>query len=161
MHRHAYVGRKLSRAAGPRTALVRGQITSLVLYEKIETTLAKAKTVAPQFERLITKAKAGTLADQRAVRAEIQGELAYQKLVREILPALGDRTSGYTRITKIANRRGDNAPMAVVSLLLTKKPALANGDSVASKAETAGKASVKTKATAKPKPKPKTKAAKS
>jgi len=164
MHRHTYTGRKLSRATGPRLALVRGQITSLVLYEQIETTLAKAKEIAPQFERLITRAKGGTLADARAVRAEIQGELAYQKLMRELLPALGDRKSGYTRVIKIGNRRGDNAPMAVVSVLVAKKPAKAKDNktaAVADKVEATKSAPVKAKAEAKTKTKPKAKAAKS
>lgn len=118
MHRHAYNGRKLSREMGPRKALVRGQIVSLVLYEKLETTLAKAKTVAPEFERLVTKAKRGSLADLRTIRAEIQTELAFQKLTRELAPAMTERSSGYTRIIKTASRRGDNAPMAVLSLIL-------------------------------------------
>lgn len=118
MHRHAYNGRKLSREAGPRKALVRGQIVSLILFEKLETTLAKAKETAPEFERLVTKAKRGTLADLRTIRAEIQPELAFQKLTRELVPTMTERTSGYTRIIKTANRRGDNAPMAVLSLIL-------------------------------------------
>ena len=54
MHRHAYTGRKLQLAAGPRRALVRGQLTSLTLHEAITTTWPKAKEVAPQFERLVT-----------------------------------------------------------------------------------------------------------
>lgn len=120
MHRHAYQGRKLSRDTGPRRALVRGQLTSLVLYEQIETTLAKAKEVAPQFDRLVTKAKRGTLADWREVRIDIPVELAVQKLKLELVPALEARNSGYTRITKLANRRGDNAPMAKLSLILDK-----------------------------------------
>lgn len=123
MHRHAYQGVKLSRQAGPREALLRGQLTSLVLYEQITTTLPKAKAVAPRFDRLVTKAKRGSLADQRAIRAELTSEAAVQKLMREMVPALNDRSSGYTRIIKIANRRGDNAEMAVVSVLVAKAEA--------------------------------------
>ena len=163
MHRHAYQGRKLSRAAGPRQALVRGQITSLVLYEQIETTLAKAKEIAPQFERMVTKAKTGSLADGRAVRAEIQGELAYQKLVRELVPALKDRSSGYTRITKTGNRRGDNAPMAIVSLLIAKPAKKADDKATAAADDVKVTPKTEKSADAKPKAKTpaKTKAAKS
>lgn len=121
MHRHAYNGRKLSRQAGPRQALVRGQLTSLVLYEHIETTLAKAKEVAPLFDRLVTIAKRDTLAARREVRTTLQAELAYQKLMRELVPAMSDRSSGYTRIVKLGNRRGDNAPLAHMSLVMTKQ----------------------------------------
>lgn len=134
MHRHAYAGRKLSRAMDQREALVRGQITSLVLYEKIETTVAKAKEVAPQFDRLVTKAKRGTLADQRAIRREITSELAVQKLMRELIPAMADRKSGYTRIVKTGSRRGDNASMAVLALI-TSKPAKAEKEVTKDKSE--------------------------
>lgn len=118
MHRHTYQGRKLSSEAGPRRALLRGQVTSLVLHEAITTTVAKAKEVAPYFERLVTYAKKDTLAGGRALRAELLTEAAVQKLVQELTPAFKDRQGGYTRIIKVANRRGDNAPMARLSLVL-------------------------------------------
>ena len=81
-------GRKLQLAAGPRRALVRGQLTSLVLHEAITTTEAKAKEVAPQFERLVTYAKKGTLAGGRALRAELLTENAVQKLLQELVARL-------------------------------------------------------------------------
>jgi large subunit ribosomal protein L17 len=118
MHRHGYVGRKLQMAAGPRRALVRGQLTSLVLHEAITTTEAKAKEVAPRFERLVTTAKKGTVASGRNLRRELLTEPATQKLLQELLPAFKDRHGGYTRIIKVAPRRGDNAPMAQLSLVL-------------------------------------------
>lgn len=136
MHRHAYQGRKLSREAGPRQALVRGQLTSLVLYEHIDTTLAKAKEVAPALDRLVTIAKRDTLADRRKVRTSMQAELAYQKLMRELLPALADRTSGYTNLVKLPNRRGDNAPMARLSLILAKPAKKTDDEATAVKDET-------------------------
>lgn len=118
MHRHGYIGRKLQLAAGPRKALVRGQLTSLVLHEAITTTEAKAKEVAPRFERLVTTAKKGTLASGRNLRRELLTEPATQKLLQELLPAFKERNGGYTRIIKLAPRRGDNAPMAQLSLVL-------------------------------------------
>ena len=124
MHRHGYIGRKLQMAAGPRRALVRGQITSLVLHEAITTTEAKAKEVAPQFERVITYAKKGTLASAREVRTHVMTEIATQKLFQELMPAFEGRQGGYTRIVKLAPRRGDNAPMVRLSLVLNDvKPA--------------------------------------
>jgi large subunit ribosomal protein L17 len=123
MHRHGYIGRKLQLEAGPRRALIRGQLTSLVLHEAITTTEAKAKEVAPYFERLVTYAKKGTLAGGRALRRELLTENATQKMLQELTPAFEGRQGGYTRIIKLPNRRGDNAPMARLSLVLNDRPA--------------------------------------
>jgi len=118
MHRHGYSGRKLSLTTGPRRALIRGQLTSLVLHEAITTTEIKAKEVAPRFEHLVTTAKKGTLASSRALRQELLTENATQKMLQELVPAFSKRNGGYTRIVKLENRRGDNAPMARLSLVL-------------------------------------------
>jgi large subunit ribosomal protein L17 len=120
MHRHSYKGRKLQRAAGPRKALIRGQITSLILHEGINTTEAKAKEVAPYFERLVTKAKLGNLTGEREVRKVVMTEGAAQKIIHELAPSWAERHGGYTRIIKLANRRGDNAPMARLALVMDK-----------------------------------------
>jgi large subunit ribosomal protein L17 len=120
MHRHGYQQKKLQRAAGPRKALIRGQVTSLVLHEQITTTEAKAKEIAPQFERLVTKAKKGDLHNRRQIRSVLLTDKATEKLIREIAPAFENRNGGYTRIIKLGNRRGDNAAMAAVQL--TEKP---------------------------------------
>lgn len=121
MHRHGYTGRKLQLAAGPRRALVRGQLTSLVLHEAITTTEAKAKEVAPIFERLVTYAKKNTLAGGRLLRRELLTENAAQKMLLELAPAFAERQGGYTRIIKLENRRGDNAPMARLQLVIDPK----------------------------------------
>ncbi len=120
MHRHGYTGRKLQLAAGPRRALIRGQVTSLVLHEQITTTEAKAREIAPRFEKLVTKAKKGDLHNRRLIRSFLLTEKATQKLIEEIAPVFKDRAGGYTRIVKLGNRRGDNAAMAAV--MLTEKP---------------------------------------
>ncbi len=120
MHRHSHTGRKLQRATGPRRALVRGQLTSLTLHEAITTTLPKAKEVAPSFERLVTYAKKGTLAGARSLRRELLTENATQKMLQELLPAFEGRQGGYTRIIKLENRVGDNAPMARLELVLNE-----------------------------------------
>jgi large subunit ribosomal protein L17 len=138
MHRHGYTGRKLQLDAAPRRALLRGQVTSLVLHEAITTTEAKAKEVAPYFERLVTHAKKGTLAGGRTLRAELMTENAVQKLLQELAPAWAERHGGYTRIIKLANRRGDNAPMVRLSLVLdgAVKPATSEKPARSKKTET-------------------------
>ncbi len=158
MHRHGYQGRKLSRERDQRIALVRAQATSLVLHEQITTTEAKAKEVAPFFERLVTKAKKGDLANNRALRADLLTENAVQKLIQELAPAFNDRLGGYTRIIKAGNRRGDNAPMAVLALVLPdrladKKTSAKESESdkpaAESDSKSKNKAAAKTKDTAK------------
>ena len=157
MHRHGYAGRKLQLAAGPRRALVRGQLTSLVLHEAITTTEAKAKEVAPRFEHLVTTAKKGTLASGRQLRTELLTENAIQKLLQELLPAFTERHGGYTRIVKLAPRRGDNAPMARLSLVLDgatlgkpQAPAKAPKEAKAAPAKPAAKAAAKAESKAAP-----------
>ena len=135
MHRHGYKGRKLQRAAGPRKALIRGQITSLILHEGITTTEAKAKEVAPYFERLVTKAKLGNLTGEREVRKVVMTEGAAQKLIHELAPSWAERHGGYTRVVKLANRRGDNAPMARLALVMDKPVAKAEVEAKASAAK--------------------------
>lgn len=153
MHRHTYQGRKLQLEAGPRRALIRGQLTSLVLHEAITTTEAKAKEVAPRFERLVTYAKKGTLAGGRALRRELLTENAAQKMLQELAPAFANRQGGYTRIIKLGNRRGDNAPMARLALVLDG-PLTAAQPEVKAEAK-ATKPAVAEKAPKKPTAKPK------
>jgi large subunit ribosomal protein L17 len=138
MHRHGYQGRKLQREAGQRRALIRGQVTSLVLHEQITTTLAKAKEIAPQFERLVTKAKKGDLHNRRQIRSFLMTDKATEKLIAEIAPTYAKRAGGYTRVVKAGNRRGDNAPMAVVALVEGEKAAkaVAQADAVVEAAPT-------------------------
>ncbi len=118
MHRHAYKTRKLSKATGPRRALLRGLVDSLILYEKIETTEARAREIAPITEKLITKAKKQDLHNYRQILAAVSSPVAGQKLYYELAAGFEGRDGGYTRIIKTGNRRGDNAPMAVVELVL-------------------------------------------
>ncbi|WP_150460954.1 50S ribosomal protein L17 [Nesterenkonia ebinurensis] len=96
---------------------------SLFEHRSITTTLTKAKRLRPYAERLITLAKKGDLAARRQVVAKISANNATnQAIVHElftvIAPAMAERQGGYTRITKIGNRKGDNAPMAVIELVL-------------------------------------------
>lgn len=118
MHRHAYSGTKLSRAAAPRRALLRGLLDSLILYERIDTTHSKAKALAPYFERQVTRAKQQTLASYRAILSETINPIAAQKLNFDLVKGFSSRSGGYTRIIKTGNRLGDGAPMAVIELVL-------------------------------------------
>jgi large subunit ribosomal protein L17 len=117
MHRHQYKARKLSRKSGPRKALLRGLATSVFLYERVRTTLPKAKEVQPIVEKLITKAKNGDLAATRSLSSYLYGDNVVQKLLTEIAPIYKDRKGGYTRIIKLGNRPGDNAPVAILELV--------------------------------------------
>jgi large subunit ribosomal protein L17 len=92
--------------------------TQLFEHRSITTTEAKAKRVRPLAERLITFAKRGDLHARRRVMTVVRDKSVVHELFTEIAPAMADRTGGYTRITKIGPRKGDNAPMAVIELVL-------------------------------------------
>ncbi len=157
MHARIHTTSKLSREIGPRRALVKGMVDSLILYERITTTEAKAKVVAPYFEKLVTRAKRGNLADVRHIIAHTASPIAAQKLITELADGFADRNGGYTRIIKVGARRGDNASMAVLELVLPKD----FGKKLADKAavEQKVKNNDKPSAQAKSKPAKKTKAA--
>ena len=115
---HRIGGRKLSRKQGPRLALYKNLTVSVLRYERVQTTEAKAKEIRGRVERMITLAKQGDLAARRAVVAAFPNEpLVVNKLFDEIAPKYADRTSGYTRIVKIGLRRGDAAPIVQIELV--------------------------------------------
>ncbi|MBX6769541.1 MAG: 50S ribosomal protein L17 [Actinomadura rubrobrunea] len=91
--------------------------TALFEHGRITTTEAKARRVRPLAERLITKAKKGDLHNRRQVLRVIRDKSVVHELFTEIAPRYQNRPGGYTRITKIGPRRGDNAPMAVIELV--------------------------------------------
>lgn len=122
MHRHGYKGRKLGRERDQRRALLKGLATSLVLEERIETTLPKAKELVRYIEKLITKAKKGDLTNRRAVIAGLSTQIAAVKLVDQIAPQLTSRTSGHVRVTRTRLRRGDGAQMATIEFVDELKP---------------------------------------
>lgn len=122
MHRHQYVGRKFSRKSGPRKAMMKNLVSSVILYEKITTTLPKAKETRPVLEKLITKAKNNTLASRRQVAKFLSNnDMALEKLFTELGPLFKERNGGYCRIVKLGMRKGDGAEMAVIELLDTEK----------------------------------------
>jgi large subunit ribosomal protein L17 len=91
--------------------------TALFEHDRITTTEAKAKRVRPLAERLVTFAKRGDLHNRRKVMAIVRDKGVVHRLFTEIAPDMAEREGGYTRITKIAPRKGDNAPMAVIELV--------------------------------------------
>lgn len=117
MHRHGYKGRKFGRERDQRKAMLKSLAESLVLREKIETTLPKAKEIVPYTEKLVTKAKKGDLHSRRQIISLLSTRQAANKLVDEIAPKLSSRTSGHFRIRKTTLRRGDGAQMATVSFV--------------------------------------------
>ena len=114
--------------------MLRNLATSLINHGRIETTETKAKRLRPVAERLVSFAKRGDLASRRRVMQQITDKSAVHKLFTEIAPLVSDRNGGYTRITKLGFRKGDNAPMCVIELVLepvsakvvNKKPKLEN-----------------------------------
>ena len=118
MASHRVDGRKLGRKMGPRLALYRNLTVSVLRYERVRTTEAKAKEVQGRVERMITIAKRGDLAARRTVVSEFPNEpLVVTKLFDEIAPKYADRSSGYTRIIKIGQRSGDAAEMVQIELV--------------------------------------------
>ena len=122
MHRHGYKGKKFNRERDQREALIQSLAESLILRESIETTLPKAKEALVYVEKLITKAKTGSLHDRRQIISKLQTKNAANKLVDELAPKLASRNSGHLRIEKTTLRRGDNAQMARISFILDEEP---------------------------------------
>ena len=124
MHRHGYKGRKFGRETDQRRALTRGLMCSLIKYQSITTTLARAKEIRREAEKLITRAKSGSLADRRIIIARLNDIETANLLIDVVAPQI-TRDSGYLRIEHAANRKGDNAEMGTISFVdtieLTKK----------------------------------------
>ena len=140
--RHRKTSHKLGRPDDKRKAVLRSLSTELLRHEEIITTLAKAKALRPEVEKLITKGKKGQIENyealkekakggdeaaakevaravhlRRQVRAKLYDREVVTRVFNEIAPRYKDREGGYTRIIKYRNRRGDNAPLAVIQLV--------------------------------------------
>jgi len=109
--------RKLRRTSEQKLALMRNLASSLIESGALETTEAKAKELRPFVEKLITKAKTGTLHSRRLAVRHIQKRETADKLFREIGPRFAKRPGGYTRILKTGHRKGDGAEMARIELV--------------------------------------------
>lgn len=117
--------RKLGMTADHRKAMLRNQATSLIQYGRIETTDTRAKELRSVVEELVTLAKRGDLHARRQAASFVRDiivdketkQTALQKLFSVYGPKYADRNGGYTRITKIGNRKGDNAPVSVIEFI--------------------------------------------
>ncbi|NLJ98471.1 MAG: 50S ribosomal protein L17 [Tissierellia bacterium] len=109
--------RKLGRRTDHRKAMLRNQVTSLLRYGKIETTLTRAKETQRMAEKMITLGKRGDLHARRQVLAYIYDEDVVTKLFDEIAPNYSERNGGYTRVMKLGPRRGDGAEIAILELV--------------------------------------------
>ncbi|MCA0443109.1 50S ribosomal protein L17 [Corynebacterium amycolatum] len=110
-------GSRLGGSASHQKKILANLAKQLIEHGKIKTTDTKAKLLRPYVEKLITKAKSGTLADRRNVAKLLNDNYAVQKLFDEIAPQFANRDGGYTRIIKLGNRKGDNAPISLIALV--------------------------------------------
>ena len=115
---HRIDGRKLSRKQGPRIALYKNLTVSVLRYERIQTTEAKAKEARQLAEQMITKAKTGGLHSRRQILAKLYDPKVVDKLFDTLAPRFQERPGGYTRIIKIGPRKGDAAPMVQLELVI-------------------------------------------
>ncbi|WP_405999106.1 50S ribosomal protein L17 [Streptomyces sp. NBC_00829] len=130
-------GARFGGSAAHERLLLANLAKSLFEHGRITTTEAKARRLRPVAERLITKAKKGDIHNRRLVLQTITDKGVVHTLFTEIAPRYAERPGGYTRITKIGNRRGDNAPMAVIELVegeIAKKATVAEAEAAAKRA---------------------------
>ncbi|MGW4246235.1 50S ribosomal protein L17 [Nocardia sp. NPDC004722] len=113
-------GARFGGTASHQKAIFANLATALFEHGRITTTEAKAKALRPYAEKLVTKAKGGTLADRREVMKVIRSKDIVHALFAEIGPSFEGRDGGYTRIIKTVPRKGDNAPMAIIELVREK-----------------------------------------
>ena len=109
--------RKFGRLKDKRDQMIKSLTNSLIFYDKVETTLAKAKTLRSFAEKLITRSKNASLHNRRLLKSAIGNEIAVKKLLEVFGPKYQDRAGGYLRITKTESRPGDNSPMAIVEFV--------------------------------------------
>ncbi|MDR1831933.1 MAG: 50S ribosomal protein L17 [Fusobacteriaceae bacterium] len=114
-HNKSY--RKLGRRADHRMAMLKNMSVSVLVHERVETTVTRAKEVRKFVERMITFGKKNTLASRRNAFAFLRNEYAVAKLFSDIAPKYAERNGGYTRIVKTSVRSGDSAEMAILELV--------------------------------------------
>lgn len=116
--RHRNSSTILDREAGPRNALLKGLAMDVVLYEKVQTTEARAKAIKPLVERLVTRGKEATLHNRRELLSYFGGqELPVKKILEVLSPRYKTRAGGYTRIVKMGARKGDGAQMVQIEFV--------------------------------------------
>ncbi len=116
--RHNNKLKKLNRSSSERKSLLSNLACSLVFFESIDTTTARAKSLSSYFDKLINTAKKGTIATDRKVFSLLgQNKLARDKVLEVLVKDLSERDGGYTRIYKVSNRKGDNAEMSKIEII--------------------------------------------
>ena len=136
-------GARLGGSPAHQRLIVSNLATALFEHGRITTTEAKARVLRPVAEKLITKAKKGDLHNRREVLKTIRDKSVVHTLFTEIAPTFAERPGGYTRITKIGPRKGDNAPMAVIELVTESYTPSAPKKSTAADAEKAAAAAAR------------------
>jgi len=115
--RHRKAGNKLGRNPSHRRALLRNLVTSVLIEDRVETTLAKAKAVRPLVEKMITLGKKGDVHSRRQALAFMMTDESVTRLFATVAPRYGDRNGGYLRIIHTGFRKGDGGEKAVIELL--------------------------------------------
>jgi len=115
--KHLISQKKLNRKTSHRMCLLNNLSCSLIEHGRIQTTIAKAKTLRPYFEKLITIGLKDTLASRRQLISILKNESKTSKLISDVCPKFKDRNGGYTRIIKTGHRSGDFADMAIIELV--------------------------------------------
>lgn len=141
--RHQNKTVKLGRSQAHRDALLANQVCSLIIHQRIRTTLAKAKAARPLAEKMITLGKKGTIHARRTAAAYLHQADAVKKLFDEIAPRSANRAGGYTRIVKLGQRKSDSAPMAVLEWVDTAPVEAAAEPAAEEKAKPAKKPAAK------------------
>ena len=119
--RHRVAGWKLGRNTSHRRALLRNLVTSLIMEERIETSVVKAKAMRPHVERMITLGKRGDVTARRLAAAYLMTRDSVERLFDTVAPRFGDREGGYLRIIRKGHQRGDGAEKAFIELLGSEK----------------------------------------
>jgi large subunit ribosomal protein L17 len=119
--RHRNAGNKLGRNTSHRRALLRNLVTSIIIEDRVETTVAKAKAVRPLVEKMITLGKKGDLHSRRQALAFLMTDTSVTRLFETVAPRYGDRQGGYLRIVKTGFQKGDGAEKAFIELLGAEK----------------------------------------
>ena len=119
--RHRNAGTKLGRNTSHRRALLRNLTTSIIVEDRVETTVTKAKAVRPQVEKMITLGKKGDLASRRQALSYLMTDKAVERLFEVVAPRYGDRQGGYLRIVRTGFRKGDGGETAFIELLGAEK----------------------------------------
>lgn len=115
--RHHSNKRKFGREKNQRVALMSSLVRNLIRDSRIKTTTAKAKELRPMVEKLVTKAKIGTIASRRLVNSRIKSPIETKKLFEVVAPKYADRKGGYTRIIRLPNRDLDGSPMSLIEFV--------------------------------------------